>query len=173
MPIPRGTPPDELPNEDQIISLVAQRIRESGVAQCVAVIGASLRSFVGDNRPVAAELSFRRNTLVYPRGTVIVQRRIDGSRPRGEVFQELWGAQSGLLGDLRGAAQQAGLMPDPKSGQYGEVPAEELLQALDALLASKQEQEVRAVAAQDVWVANEPLFTVTLKVGPPQEPGGE
>jgi hypothetical protein len=175
LPVPPETAFGEPPNEDAILRMGAEEIRESGAGQCVAVIAVALRSFAADNRPVpvAAELSIRRNTVVYTRGTVIVHRVIDGSRPRAEVFQELWGVPGGLLGDLHEAAQQAGLMPDPKSGQYGEIPAEELLQALDTLLASKQEQEVEAVATQDVWVANEPLFTVTLKVGPPQEPGGE
>ena len=171
-PVPPGTTARELPNEDDLISLVAQEIRGSGAPQCVAVITVSLRSFYGDDpkRPVAADLSFRRNTLVYPRGAVIVHRVIDGSQPRAQVFEELWGVHGGLLGDLRAASQEAGLMRDPQSGQYGEVPAEELLRALDALVASKQAQEVEAVATHDVWVANEPPFVVTLKVGPQ---GGE
>jgi predicted nucleic acid-binding Zn-ribbon protein len=171
-PVPPGTAPGELPNEDDLIKRVAAEIRASGAPQCVAVITVSLRSFFGDNRPVAADLSFRRNTLVYPRGAVIVHRLVDGSQPRAQVFEQLWGVQGGLLGDLRAASQQAGLMRDPQSGQYGEVPAEELLRALDELVASKQTQEVEAVATQEVWVANEPPFVVTLKLVP-REQGGE
>jgi uncharacterized coiled-coil DUF342 family protein len=170
MPSPPETPPNEWPAENDVIRLVARTILEGKADQYVVVVAVVFRSFLDDTRQVMVGLFIRPNTLVYPRGTVIVHRVIDGSRPRAEVFQRLWG----LLGDLRAAAQEAGLMRDPKTGQYGQVPAESILQALDELLAHKQPLQVDAVAVGDVYVSSEEPFLVLLRVGQPaREHGGE
>ena len=164
-------PPDtgsELPDPDEIIRLTAETIRRGREPDWVAVVSVFLRSFVGDKRPVAAGLFVRPNTLIYPQGTAIVHLDIDGGRPRAEVFKRLLG----LLTDLRNASEQAGLMADPKTGQYGQVPAESILQTLDDLLGRKQQLQVDAVAAGDVYVASDEPFTVLLKVAPAEEPPG-
>ncbi len=164
MPLTPAVEPG-LPAEEDIIRLVAETIRSGPARQYVTVIRAVFRSFAGDRRPVAASLFVRPNDLVYPQGTVIVHKIIDGSRPRPEVFQRLWG----LLGELRAAAERAGLMRDPQSGQYGQVPAESILRALDELLAHETPLEVYAVAAEDVYVASENPFLVLLRVEQPEE----
>ncbi len=160
LPPPPGVPPGELPAEGDVIRLVARTILEGKADQYVVVLAVVFRSFMGDDRQVAVGLFARPNALVYPRGAIIAQRVIDGSRPRAEVFQKLWG----LLGELRAAAQQAEVMRDPKTGQYGQVPAESILQALDELLARKQPLRVDAVAADDVYVSSPEPFLVLLRV---------
>lgn len=166
LPSPSEVRPGELPAEADVIRLVARTILEGKAEQYVVVVAVVFRSFVDDDRQVAVGLFVRPNALVYPRGTVIAQRVIDGSRPRAEVFQRLWG----LLGELRVAAQQAEVMRDPKTGQYGQVPAESILQALDELLARKQPLRVDAVAAEDVYVSSPEPFLVLLRV---EQAGGE
>ncbi len=165
MPLPPGGVPG-LPTQAAIIRLVAQTVREAEAPEYVAVVRAVFRSFAGDGRPVAAGLFVRPNHLVYPRGTVIVRKVIDGNRPRAEVFQRLWG----LLADLRTTAMGAGLMRDPATGQYGQVPAESILLALDQLLEHRQPLQVEAVVTEDVYVATEQPFLVWLRV---EEPKGE
>ncbi|HEY3397782.1 MAG TPA: DUF3084 domain-containing protein [Armatimonadota bacterium] len=159
------SPPDTPfpPAEDVVIKEVASQIRSAPAEDYVVVVRALSRSFTSDPEPVVIGLYAQPNQLVFPRGTVITSRVIDGSAPRAEVFQRLWGIRD----DLRGAAQQAGLMADPDTGQYGQVLAEDLLTTLDALLSQKKPLEVQAVAAEDVRVSSAQPFLVVLKVGGP------
>lgn len=166
-PIPPGAT-DFPPQESAVIREVARQIREARAEEYVVVVRVVFRSFVGDDRPVGIGLFARPNDLVFKPGAVIASRQIDGSKPRAEVFQRLWG----LLSDLRVAAQEAGLMRDPQTGQYGQVPAEAILAALDELLQRKQTLLVEAVAAQDVYVASEEPFLVLLRVREPEGGGG-
>jgi len=165
-PIPPGIA-EFPPPESAVIREVARQIREARAEEYVVVVRVVFRSFVGDDRPVAIGLFARPNDLVYKPGAVLASRQIDGSKPRAEVFQRLWG----LLSDLRVAAQEAGLMRDPQTGQYGQVPAEAILAALDELLERKQPLVVEAVAAQDVYVASDEPFLVLLRVRTPEAGG--
>ena len=156
------------PDQAVVIRTAAQVIQRRQEATYVASVVVYVRSFVAEERPVLAALSIRPNALIYPEGTVVVRREIDGARPRVEVFSQLWG----LVGDLRRAAHDAGLMPDRETGLYGQVQAEAILKTLDDLMARKQRVEVQALAAQDVHVAEEKPFSVTLKVVEPGRGNG-
>lgn len=155
--------------ENLIVNSVAQRIRQAEADTCVIVVRVVLRSFVGDGLPVAVELWMRANVLVYPRGYVIAHQEIDGSGPRAEVFQQVWG----LLGQLRQVAQRASIMRDPETGQYGLVPAEQLLSLFDELVSRQESLTVEAVAAEDVYVAGRQPFLVLLRIGEPEPTEGE
>ena len=74
-----------------------------------------------------------------------------------------------LLGRLRQIAQEKGVLPVPGTGQYGEVPAENLLASLDQLLGAGQPAVVSAIATEDVYRAGLQPFLVTVKVGEPSE----
>jgi len=101
------------------------------------------------------------NSRVYAEAETIVRMQIDGSRSRDQVFAQVWS----ILTQLRREAQQHGILPHPETGQYGDVLAEQLLSALDELLAGGQPQPVEAVAAEDVYRAGLSPFLVAIRVG--------
>ena len=151
------------PPEEQVIRAVAREIKTARAPIYVVSLRVVFRSFTEDtdpNHPVAVGFVAHPNVLVYPADTVIVREEIDGSRPRAEIFQQILG----ILADLRTAAQQAGILPDPETGQYGQVPGEELLATLDEIIARQGRTTVEAVAAERVYVASGRPFVVRLRV---------
>ena len=105
------------------------------------------------------------NHRVFREGETIVRVQIDGGTPRAKVYQDLWL----LLSRIRQTAQDNGVLPVPRTGQYGEVPAEVVLATLDRLLEAGRSTAVYAVATEDVYTANLKPFSVTLKVGESSE----
>ena len=169
-PVPEGATSFP-PREDLVLRSVAEEVSRMTTASCVVATRVALRSFVDDGLPVAVELWAKPNVRVFEKGQVIVAQEVDGSRPRAEVFQQILG----LLGALRQAAQQAGLLRDVETGQYGQVPAEQILEVLDRLVSSQVKLRVEAVAAEDVYVASDKPFVVLLQAVGPEEaaPAGE
>jgi uncharacterized protein (DUF3084 family) len=161
------TPPDTTempPPEDQVIRAVAHEIKSAEAPVYVVSVQVIFRSFSDDtDHQVAIGLYLHPNVVVYPQGTVIVSQSVDGSDPRAEVFQQILG----MLGGLRTAAREAGILPDPESGQYGQISADQLLTALDEIVARKQKTTLEAVAAEDVYVAGSHPFLVQLRLSPP------
>ena len=147
-------------SEESIVRAVAGQIRRSEQPSFVVSIRVLARAFEGQPEPVWVGLGSAPNRQVYRQGETIVTVRIDGSAPRAKVFQDLWS----LLSRIRRTSQDEGILPVPGTGQYGEVPAEEVLATLDSLLAANRVAAVDALAAQDVYTANQQPFVVTLHV---------
>jgi hypothetical protein len=165
-------PPDDPqfpPSEEKILHLVAAAIKQARTPEYVVSVRVVFRSFVGDERPVAVGFYAQPNTLIYPKGTVILHPQIDGTQPRAKVFEQVMG----LIGTLRTASQQAGILPDTDTGQYGEVFYDQLLGALDEIVARKRTVTLEAVATENVYVASRHPFRVRLQLSPAAgTPGG-
>jgi len=149
--------------EDRIIRLVARMIQAGEEDSYVVSIKVLATVFAAqpEPEPVPVVLLPIPNTRVYARGETITRTRIDGGGPRDQVFAQLWA----ILSALRREAQQHGVLAHPETGQYGDVPAEQLLSALDQLLSAGQPATVRAVAAEDVYRAGMQPFLVRIEVG--------
>lgn len=156
--VPRDTPLEEL--REIIIPVVAREISRTEAENVAVVVRVLTRSFVGDGQPVVVELRVRPNVRVWQRGEVITRQEIDGTGTRAEVFRQVWG----LLGQLRRTAQQAGVMRAPETGQYGVVPAEQLLALFDEVVTRQEVLTAEAVAAEDVYVASRQPFLVLLRI---------
>jgi len=153
--------------EDQIISGAVSAIHGGPEDSYVLSIQTIARVFAlrPKPEPVPVMLMVIPNSRVYAQGDTIVKVQIDGGRPRDQVFGELWA----ILGLLRREAQERGVLAHPETGQYGDVPAEQLLTALDELLATGEVQTVRAIAAEDVYRAGLSPFLVAIQVGEESE----
>ncbi len=162
-PLPEGTRRLGEVTEDRIIRLVARTIQTSEEDSYVVSIKVLATVFAAqpEPEPVPVVLLPIANARVYARGETIVRTRIDGSEPRDQVFAQLWA----ILSTLRREAQQHGVLAHPETGQYGDVPAEQLLRALDELLSAGQPKTVRAVAAEDVYRVGIEPFLVRIEVG--------
>ena len=161
-PRPEGKRLGEV-SEEWIVQAVARGIHQGEEHSYVVSIKTLARVFVEqpEPEPVPVVLVAIPNSRVYARGEVIVRTRIDGGEPRDQVFGQVWG----ILAALRREAQEHGVLPHPETGQYGDVPAEELLAALDQLLSAGAPQTVRATAAEDVYRAGMQPFLVIIEVG--------
>jgi len=165
-PIPEGKQLGEV-SEDRIIVAVARKIKEGQEDSYIVSMKVIATVFAAqpEPEPVPVILMVIPNSLVYKRGETIVRLQIDGSLSRDKVFAQLWS----ILSRLRNEAQQQGILPHPETGQYGDVPAEQLLAALDQLLAVGKPQTVRAIAAEDVYRAGLSPFLVAIQVGEESE----
>ncbi len=163
-PLPPGETPDTI-NEQDIVKGVAGLIGRSEEDSFIVRVIALRRAFEAQPAPVWVGLLTTPNRRIFVKGETIVTVQIDGRAPRDNVFRQLWL----MLGQIRRIAQQQGALAVLRTGQYGEVPAEQLLAALDALQQAEESRVVRAVADEDVYSAGLQPFRVTLKVGGPSE----
>ncbi len=165
-PIPKGKRLFEV-SEDRIIIAVARTV--AGGPEDSYIISMKVLATVfaaqPEAEPVPVILVVIPNSRVFERGETIVRVQVDGSLSRDQVFAQLWS----ILSKLRNEAQQQGILPHPETGQYGDVPAEQLLAALDQLLAAGKLQTVRAIAAEDVYRAGLSPFLVAIWVGEESE----
>jgi len=153
--------------EDQIISGAASAIHGGQEDDYILSIQTVARVFLlrPEPEPAPVMLMVIPNSRVYAEAETIVSVQIDGGRPRDQVFGEVWA----ILSLLRREAQERGVLAHPETGQYGDVPAEQLLAALDHLLSAGEPQTVRAIAAEDVYRAGLSPFLVAIQVGEESE----
>ena len=153
--------------EAQIIRGAASAIHSGQEDDYILSIQTIARVFVvrPELEPAPVMLMVIPNSRAYAQGETIVSVQIDGGRPRDQVFGEVWA----ILSLLRREAQERGVLAHPETGQYGDVPAEQLLAALDQLLSAGELQTVRAIAAEDVYRAGLSPFLVAIQVGEESE----
>ncbi len=161
-PIPEDMHLGDIP-EERIVRAVARVIQSAEQDSYIVSIKVLATVFAAqpEPEPVPVMLLATPNTRIYAQGETIVHTRIDGGGPRDQVFAQIWA----ILSRLRHEAQEQGVLPHPETGQYGDVPAEELLAAHDQLLSAGETQTVRAIAAEDVYRAGMQPFLVTIEVG--------
>ena len=135
--------------EGEIIREVARRISAGEAPNYVVIIRAWGRVFENQAEPMTAEFWVAPNRVVFHAGEVILTTDIDGGLPRAHVFRNLWQTMT----DIRRIAANRGMLPSPKTGRYGEVPAEELLDALDRILDIGGPATVRMIVVNDTRVA--------------------
>lgn len=136
-------------SESDILREVARRISAGDAPTYVVIIRAWGRVFANQAEPMTAEFWVAPNRVVFHAGEVILTADIDGSLPRAHVFRDLWQTMT----DTRRIAANRGMLPSPKTGRYGEVPAEELLGALDRILDIGAPATVRMIVVNDTRVA--------------------
>jgi len=153
--------------EDEIIGGAASAIHGGQEDDYILSIQTVARVFAvrPEPEPAPVMLMVIPNSRVYAEAETIVSVQIDGGRPRDQVFGDVWA----ILSLLRREAQERGVLAHPETGQYGDVPAEQLLSALDQLLAAGESQTVRAIAAEDVYRAGLSPFLVAIQVGEESE----
>lgn len=135
--------------ETDITSEVASQIRQGDAPTYVVIVRAWGRAFENQAEPMAAEFWAAPNKVTFRAGEEIFAATIDGSMPRGHVFRALWQT----VANIRMIAARRGILPSPKTGHYGEVPAEELLEALDQILDIGGPATLRIVVTDDTRVA--------------------
>lgn len=149
-PTPSGVTTMRVTEQDRVDAVVARLARSSEPVCLLAVAVAN--SVVGE--PGAIDLQPMPNPLVYRKGQMVASRKLDGSRPAGQVFDEL----VLMLKGLGQAALTRGLIPrmDPLTGepQTGALSAADLVDLTMRVCAARGTVEVVSLAASDVTAAD-------------------
>ncbi len=147
-PLPPDVPLGEL-TEANVIAEVGHQIARGDAPTYVVIVRAWDGAFEHQAQPMTAQLWVAPNKVVFDAGETILSTIIDGGLPRDHVFRELWQTAR----DVRRIAGDRGMLPSPKSGHYVEVPANELLDAMDTILELGRPARVRIVVEQEARVA--------------------
>jgi len=167
-PFPPGFKPgEELPNQADILRAFARDLQAAGKRTFVVGVRVARRMYKDEVAPVGVEIWALPYVRVFVENQVIYQVPMDGSQPRAEIFTQLWNLLKIIV---RREAREAGLLPNAKTGEYGEVTPEQFLTALDEVTAQKGPVQVRVVAAADTYIAD-PLI-IRIEVGKGGEAAG-
>jgi len=147
-PLPPGIPIRDV-TEESIVAEVARQIARGDEPTYVVIVRAWHRAFENQAEPMTVELWAAPNKVVFEAGETVLTTTIDGSLPRGQVFPLLWQAIRGI----RRIAANRGMLPSPKTGHYGEVPAEEMLATLDEILGIGGPAQLRIRTKSEARVA--------------------
>ncbi len=162
-PIPPERLGEEVP-EAEIVRDLARRIRRSPTHGFVVSVRSLRRVFEGEGGQVQVELWGTPNSRLFREGDVILSASLDGSAPRGEVFRDLLT----LMTQIRRVLRERDLMPDPETGQFFTVPAEDILMVMDDLLEAGGKRKLEAVAGVDIYklMPEHEAVSVRLRVVP-------
>lgn len=141
---------DELPAEEMIIGEVRRQLWGSEAGETVVQVKAALRTFAGE--PALVRFEARPNELVFTAGETIVARPLDAGLTEAEAFEELWRIIADpQSSEVRRQARDAGLLPDPQTGGYGEITIRELYAAAHECSGRAETTRVRIQAAEDAY----------------------
>jgi hypothetical protein len=164
-PLPaEWNPAGEYPTPDEIIRYAAGQLVASPEPRFVigARVDPRFRVFVGEDVPARVELWWVPSVRVFARDELIYAAQVDGAGARAEIYNQLYNLITKLV---RREVQQKGLLPDPNTGQYGSLPSDRLLGALDDIAARKQTVRVEVTAAKDTFTSDPLVIKIEVKDG--------
>jgi hypothetical protein len=150
-PRPPGLKPTDKPSERDIMTSFAAERQKAGPRKWVVMVRVLRRMYQADNAQASVEFYSLPYVLAFHKDEVIYSATINGSQPRAAVFNELWNLVTKLV---RREAQERGLLRDPETHQYGSLPSEQLLEALDTIAARHQPVLVQIRATRDTYIAD-------------------
>jgi len=157
---PEWKPGEDYPSQEEIIRYVASQLRAAEPEQMVVGVRVVQRVFPGESQPPRVEFWAVPYRLIFDKGDIIYAVTIDGDQPRSEIFTQLWNLITRLV---RREAKAKGLLPHPKTGEYGSLPAAQLLEALDAISALKAPARVEVVASRPTHTTDPLVIKIEVK----------
>lgn len=157
-PLPPRAVPGERLDEEDVIYGVAERILASDEQSFLVVVRSLERHFAAERRPLMVEMRITPDKVRFRANEVILTLRFEAGTTGAEVLRRLLALRT----RLREIAQDRGLLPDPRTGEYGVLLADQMLAAVERISKAKGPMELRVLAARDVRTA-EPL-AVNLEV---------
>ncbi|MBC7287506.1 MAG: DUF3084 domain-containing protein [Armatimonadetes bacterium] len=146
-PLPPTAAPGERPSEEDILAALASKIaKDQEVDRYVAIVRSLERHFARETQPLRVELWVTPDKIRFEEGEVLQRITFEPGTSRGEVLRRILG----LRAHLRSLARDRGLLPDPKTGEYGAMAAEEIVRAVDEIARAKKPVELRLIVAKPV-----------------------
>lgn len=100
--------------------------------------------------PVVANFQLFEDKLIFQKGEVVLQGKIDGKQPENVIEHQL----IGLLQKVNMTAVQKGMIPDPLRGTIGTIQALEIYNTVQQVKKLNQEVEVAIIAVDNVSVSD-------------------
>jgi uncharacterized protein (DUF3084 family) len=144
--------------QEHVIEHSAEQISRSPQDVVVEVVSL-VNSVEGD--PVDVDLRLFPNLLVIPRGTVLLEKSLQGGGPVGDLFKGLLE----ILEKVRGIARSKGIRGGPEN-RYGEIAYEELFSVLDRLRKSRGQVTLTVLASEDTYIAGPLKIGLEVRKGP-------
>lgn len=160
---------DDLPPEEMVVGVVRRQLWASPADEHVVQIKVAARAFAGE--VVQVRFEARPNELVFAKGETIVVKEWPAGLNEADALERLW-----LLiadpdhSEVRRQARAGDLLPNPKTGGYGEITIRELHAAAKACANRTTPVTVRVQAAADAYTVG-PL-KIRIVVEPPSDQQG-
>jgi uncharacterized protein (DUF3084 family) len=164
-PIPitwRPAEPSELPPEEAVLGVVRRQLWESEASENVVQVKVAARAFPGEQVKVRFEA--QPNELVFRKGETIVARKLAPGLDEVGAFEQLW-----LLiadpdhSEVRRQAKAAGMLPNPKSGRYGEITIRELYAAAHECASRAEPATIKVQADDDTYTQGPLAIKITVE----------
>lgn len=148
----RGLPLTAVFTSDaEALASTAAEMRKAATREWVVQVRAVRRLYEAEKAPAQIEFYLLPYAVAFRKDEVVTSIVVDGRETTAEIFNQLWNMVTTLV---RREAQERGMLRDPKSGQYGSLPAEELLKALEAVAAAKEPVTVTVRTEKETHIAD-------------------
>ncbi|MFO7948039.1 MAG: hypothetical protein R6V19_14640, partial [Armatimonadota bacterium] len=144
---------DSQPSEEQIVKYMADEMKKLGAVDTYVVsITAFRRLFVAERDQLHVGMQAVPNLRVFAENEVIAESVIAASAEAKDIFNTLLRL---LRVDVRQRAEEAGLLPNPETQQYGQIDSNELFEVIDEIENLDYDVAAQVVATQDIYTADE------------------
>ncbi|MFP3904788.1 MAG: DUF3084 domain-containing protein, partial [Armatimonadota bacterium] len=144
---------DTQPSEEEIVEYLAQQMKKLGaIDEFVVSITAFRRLFVAERDQLHVGMQAVPNLRVFAENEVVAHSIIPANAAPKDIFNTLLRL---LRVDVRNRAQQAGLLPNPETQQYGQIDSDELFEVIERIEDLDYDVLVQVVATQDIHAADE------------------
>jgi len=131
--------------QEHMVEHDAQEISQSSEDVVVEVV--SLVNSV-EGEPIDVDLRLFPNAVVFPQGTILLAKNLEGGAPSGQLFSDLLE----MLEKVRGIARSKGMRGGPEN-RYGEIAYEELFSVLELVRRTKTPVVLEVIVGEDARVA--------------------
>lgn len=145
--------PDAQPSEEQIVAYLAREMKDlSAIEEFVVSVTAFRRLFVAEHSQLHVAMRAIPNVRVFAGDEVVADTIIAANAEPKDIFNSLLRL---LRVQVRQRAQEEGLLPNPETGQYGQIDSNELFDIIDRIEKLDYDVLVQVVATDDIYTADE------------------
>ncbi|MCD6359644.1 MAG: DUF3084 domain-containing protein [Armatimonadetes bacterium] len=151
-PAPVQVAPGERPPEALVVRHVASLLRTGGADQWVVVLRTFRRIFPGDNTQLEVQFRAQPNVKVFDKDEVLAEIPVRADADTAVLFKTIYMIITDReTSPVRAQAIARGMLPDPKTGNYGRLDLDDIFQAIDEVKALGGAAVVKVVARRDIY----------------------
>nr|WP_288907245.1 DUF3084 domain-containing protein [uncultured Megasphaera sp.] len=136
---------------------VVKQLSQAETGQKLVRVTAAGNIILGE--PALVHVAVYTNNLIYHRGDVVFEERIDSSEIQGQAEYQV----IHFLHNVNQKAQAAGLLPDPLTGNVGALTAAKMFDTIARIKGAEGRHVIlRAIAAADVYTAGPLDITIDV-----------
>lgn len=138
-------------SEGDILAAFARERQAQGKQKWVIMVRVLRRMYDKQAGQASVEFYALPYAFVFGKDALVYAVTVDGRQDRTRIFSTLWNLVTKVV---RREAREAGLLRDPETNEYGQMPPGELLEALDAVAAAGRPVRVEVRAERETRVGD-------------------